>query len=322
MKKYFIAFLLIVLCITIVPSQEFSNDTFYSNQVILNIYINESGRSLITGYVENLTLANLQFLNSEYIFDKDTNQLYAVTDSLTWKYADVWKINLTLIAYYSEFNIVFYFPKNTIITKINRSSGLTNIITTKDGILSVEFYGFNTVDPAILINYKQSAEDLKVLNTTLSEENTPKDNNNFIKPFVALIIFILLILFVILYIIRKTREKSLEKSIDRNPRATKIPEIPFKDKKEIDTNKIEVTSEMKKVMETLSDRERAIVDLLIKENGSLLQSKIRYETEIPKASLTGIIYSLERKKIIKKKKYGKTNKIELSEWFLSKNKED
>jgi len=191
MMKYFIAFLLIVLCITIVASQEFSNDTFYSNQVILNIYINESGRALITGYVENLTLANLQFLNSEY-----------------------------------------------------------------------------------------------------------------------------------LYIIRKNREKSLEKSIDWNHRATKIPEIPFKDKKEIDTNKIEVTSEMKKVMETLSARERAIVDLLIKENGSLLQSKIRYETEIPKASLTGIIYSLERKKIIKKKKYGKTNKIELSEWFLSKNKDD
>lgn len=270
MKKYFIAFLLIVLCITIVASQEFSDDTFYSNQVILNIYINESGRALITGYVENLTLANLQFLNSEYIFDKDTNQLYAVTDSLTWKYGDVWKINLTLLADYSEFNIVFYFPKKVIITEINHSSDLTNIITTKDGILSVEFYGFNTVDPAILINYKQSAEDLKVLNTTLSEENTPKDNNNFIKLFVALILFILLVLFVIMCIIRITREKSLEKSIDWNPRATKIPEIP-KDSR----NKIKVTSEMKKVMETLSDRERAIVDLLIKENGSLLQSKIR-----------------------------------------------
>ena len=81
---------------------------------------------------------------------------------------------------------------------------------------------------------------------------------------------------------------------------------------------IEITSEMAAVMETLTARERAVLSALIEHNGKMNQADIRYETSIPKSSLTGILLSLERRKLITKKERGRTNAIELSDWFLSK----
>jgi uncharacterized membrane protein len=81
---------------------------------------------------------------------------------------------------------------------------------------------------------------------------------------------------------------------------------------------LEMTPKMARVMETLTDREQAIVKALLKHNGEMTQSDLRYETEIPKSSLTGILRTLERRQIIKKKEWGRTNDIELLEWFLSK----
>ena len=88
--------------------------------------------------------------------------------------------------------------------------------------------------------------------------------------------------------------------------------------KEVKKGEIEITREMARVMETLTDRERAIVNALLKHNGEMTQADLRYETEIPKSSLTGILRSLERRKIIIKKERGRMNVIELSDWFLSK----
>jgi len=82
--------------------------------------------------------------------------------------------------------------------------------------------------------------------------------------------------------------------------------------------KIEISSEMAAVMETLTPRERAILQALIDHGGRSTQANLRYETRTPKSSLTGIIYSLERRKLVIKKEWGRTNVIELSEWFLSK----
>lgn len=49
----------------------------------------------------------------------------------------------------------------------------------------------------------------------------------------------------------------------------------------------------------------------------MTQADIRYETRTPKSSLTGILISLERRKLVTKKEWGRTNIIELSEWFLA-----
>lgn len=81
---------------------------------------------------------------------------------------------------------------------------------------------------------------------------------------------------------------------------------------------IVVSSEMEAVMQTLTARERAVMSTLISHGGRMTQAEIRYETATPKSSLTGILISLERRKLIIKKEWGRTNIIELSEWFLSK----
>ena len=82
--------------------------------------------------------------------------------------------------------------------------------------------------------------------------------------------------------------------------------------------KIAVTSEMEAVMQTLTARENAVMSTLISHGGRMTQAEIRYETGTPKSSLTGILISLERRKLVIKKEWGRTNIIELSDWFLSK----
>ena len=81
---------------------------------------------------------------------------------------------------------------------------------------------------------------------------------------------------------------------------------------------IVVSSEMEAVMQTLTARENAVINTLISHGGRMTQAEIRYETGTPKSSLTGILISLERRKLIIKKEWGRTNIIELSDWFLSK----
>jgi uncharacterized membrane protein len=81
---------------------------------------------------------------------------------------------------------------------------------------------------------------------------------------------------------------------------------------------IVVSSEMDAVMQTLTVRERAVMSTLIDHGGRMTQADIRYETGTPKSSLTGILISLERRKLVSKKEWGRTNIIELSDWFLSK----
>jgi uncharacterized membrane protein len=83
-------------------------------------------------------------------------------------------------------------------------------------------------------------------------------------------------------------------------------------------NVIVVSSEMEAVMQTLTARERAVMSTLIDHGGRMTQADIRYDTGTPKSSLTGILISLERRKLVSKKEWGRTNIIELSDWFLSK----
>lgn len=85
--------------------------------------------------------------------------------------------------------------------------------------------------------------------------------------------------------------------------------------------RIEISSDMAAVMETLTPRERSILQALIDRGGRSTQRDLRYETQTPKSSLAGIINSLERRKLVTKKEWGRTNVIELSDWFLSKKRQ-
>ena len=109
--------------------------------------------------------------------------------------------------------------------------------------------------------------------------------------------------------------------IKRNPEPDSAPSPCPDPVIEVETPKKElhITVGMQKVIDTLSDNEKAIIKIMINSGGSATQADIRYETGLPRSSLSGIINALTRKKIIKKREYGRTNVIELSEWFLSEN---
>ena len=49
----------------------------------------------------------------------------------------------------------------------------------------------------------------------------------------------------------------------------------------------------------------------------MTQTEMRYELDISKSSLSGILTSMEKRKIITKQEKGRTNVIELSEQFLN-----
>ncbi|HOD89610.1 MAG TPA: winged helix-turn-helix transcriptional regulator [archaeon] len=59
----------------------------------------------------------------------------------------------------------------------------------------------------------------------------------------------------------------------------------------------------------LNERQKQIIEILIKENKEVTQSYLYKKLNIPKSSLARNIKSLERKNIIEKKRYGMTNKI-------------
>jgi uncharacterized membrane protein len=95
-----------------------------------------------------------------------------------------------------------------------------------------------------------------------------------------------------------------------------------KEKVEENSKDIEETSEnniSKKttaILETLNDKEKKVVNFLLENNYQQSQSKIRHATKIPRTSLSRVLQSLERKKIISIKKEGKLVDISLTSFFL------
>lgn len=73
-----------------------------------------------------------------------------------------------------------------------------------------------------------------------------------------------------------------------------------KEKREIDTSK-------------LDEEEKEIIDLLLKEDGSLFQSNIVDKTNYSKVKVTRILDKLEGKQLIERKRRGMTNVV-LLKW--------
>ena len=267
-------------------------------QLILNIYVDEAGKALVTGYLEDADVDSLPFLKtSEYRYENDTNQLYALTNALTSKYGDKWVMSFATYAYYTEYHTIFYLPGEVKLGKINCSEGLNYFVTASNESFILDIQGYDVDNPVTTIEYQQP----------LKETGDAGRGFSFgfgYSPLAIALSVLALLLTLILF--KMKREKG-----SRSPAEAAAAKVK--------KGEIEMSSEMARVMETLTDRERAIVEALIKHNGELTQADLRYETGIPKSSLTGILRTLERRKIINKKEWGRTNVIELSEWFLSKN---
>ena len=74
----------------------------------------------------------------------------------------------------------------------------------------------------------------------------------------------------------------------------------------------------KDIINTLENREKEIIKLLLENKNQLYQSKIQKDTGISKATLSRVIKRLENRNIIEVRPSGNTNLILLQEWFVKK----
>ncbi len=378
-----------------------------ASRLVLNVYLDGTGKALVTGYVEDPD--GLPFLNSsQYSYENETAQLYALTNALTRKEGDTWTLTFVSPGYYEDYRVTFYLPSDFLVKNISSSQGLEHLLSASNDSLALDFQGYDVQDPVASIEYQQPLETGVPPSPRVW---IPVFQSSYLLPLLLILIVGAVAAFLWRYkvlhpqkpaqpmngIEKSVRAKesglSNEETISTEPpnyekhaeesnaeigeaavpadipseevetpeettAETEIPtEIPApskqlsespqqyeedlssepKETEDVDeeekTNaeaeaevqlsrlpaeKIEISSEMAAVMETLTPRERAILQALIDRGGRSTQADLRYETRTPKSSLTGIIYSLERRKLVIKKEWGRTNVIELSEWFLSK----
>lgn len=72
------------------------------------------------------------------------------------------------------------------------------------------------------------------------------------------------------------------------------------------------------ILPTLSDKERLVVDFLLRHSNSSPQAKVRHGTHLPRTTLSRIVEGLERKKVLTINKEGKAVIFTLTEFFLGK----
>jgi len=348
----------------------------------LNVYLDNTGKALVTGYAENVS--GLDFLNtSQFRFENDTRQLYALTDGLTTKAGDLWTLRFDARGSFDDYHVTFYLPSDMRLGMINASKGLGYLLSASNESLVADVQGYEVSNPAIAIQYQQPLAASGALPAAMP----PGDSGNNSRIIMLLAASLLVAVLALAIVMRRRKNEPLPSSSSPADRevvgleaapypgtpekteplnSSKDPRDPISIPNELATfkpqagddgvylpeasypaasspedrpgsiepsiesngsvteledavkNGIVISSEMEAVMQTLTAREQAVMTTLIDHGGRMTQAEIRYETRTPKSSLTGILISLERRKLITKKEWGRTNIIELSSWFLSK----
>ncbi len=305
-----------------------------SGGLVLDVYADDAGKALVTGYAKEIE--GLPFLNSsEYIYDDEARQLYAVTNALTWKNGEDWEIRLPAEGSYGEYHVTFYLSENVQLSNITGTAGLDYLVSSSSDSFAVEFHGYDVMDPSAAVRYRQplSNGDAEV---AVSGPQAEDGSSPHLVLVGALIIALITIAAAVGFrrpegasprhedipsdgepveIVSEAGASDLRESDHQEGRAAE-EDLPGEEAR---TNPSEeemwahLSTEMAAVMETLTERERSVLEALMKHGGKITQAEIRYETGIPKSSLTGIIVSLERRNIVTKKEWGRTNVIELAE---------
>ena len=134
--------------------------------------------------------------------------------------------------------------------------------------------------------------------------------NTSLVPSYEYAVYIILVLVAILVIIGLNKlRKKLSKKEKRE-----IKEV----KKEVKEEKRDVGKRIADILKTLNSKEKVIVNYLLEHGYERSQAKIRHATGIPRTSLSRVLKSLELKKIVTIKKFGKAVKVSLTGWFLGK----
>ncbi|HQI92183.1 MAG TPA: hypothetical protein PLS48_11180 [Methanotrichaceae archaeon] len=343
------AYLFILIFITSAAAAQEIDAREIGSNLSLDIYLYDTGKTLVTGYADNID--GLIFLEPDryearytpkYSYENETGQLYAWTDALTLKNGRIWNLTFKCWGFYNNFHIAFHLPSGLMLGRINGSKGLNYIVLTSNEYLEIDFQGYSVRDPITSIEYIQPMEEQ-------SQENIGVDGGTRI-PFQSLgLLLIITIGFASAYVFRRHEDWPRPTDIDLHGDASshdnreliekpsqlgegissigdRLADIddgeyestPVSTKIDgVSKNKIEVNDKMRAVMETLTPRERAILETLIKYGGRMTQLEIRHEINSPKSSISMILISLEKRRLITKKEAGRTNILELSEWFIS-----
>lgn len=332
------------LCILVMLLMSTAAISDENRSLVLNVYLDWTGKALITGYTDGLD--GLSFLNSsQYSYDNSTSQLYAITNKLTSKAGDAWTLQIQSYGSYERYSVMLYLPGDALLSSISPSDGLSYLVSSTNQSLAVDLQGYDLVDPSVVIEYRQpllTSSNILSVNTSLQPA---KQSQAYFAVAAASLLIACGAAFWILRrrIHGEIASRSEPQASHQDSQAAKSDE-PLSDsvsggdvENYVDSyadlpaeenirspfipgaEPIEITSEMAAVIETLTSREKAVIEALLKKSGRMTQADLRYETGIPKSSLSGILNSLERRKLIKKREWGRTNVIEIAEWFVSRN---
>jgi len=311
-------------------------ETSDSRSLVLDVYADDAGKALVTGYANGIE--GLPFLNSsDYLYDNDSRQLYAVTNALTSKSGDEWEIRLPAEGVFGEYHVTFYLSGNVQLSNITGSAELDYLVSSTSDSFAVEFHGYDVASPSAAVRYRQPLNGGQVE----AEASALRQGWSSSAPLLLVGAVIIIALFVFAtFKFGRSAESGLPRREERSQESeartvSDLQKEGFEEGREAladlvlapppseeempstasegETMGASISAEMAAVMETLTERERSVLEALIKHQGKMTQADIRYETGIPKSSLTGIIISLERRNIVTKKEWGRTNVIELSE---------
>jgi hypothetical protein len=284
-----IMFQLLAISMIVAPALSHSStlDTSNSKRSILDIYPDRAGDVLIIGYADNLK--SMKFLKkSEYTYNNYTRQIVARTNVLTRKDEDLWTLRFELLGCLDEYYAAFYIPSGVKLKGVKSSGGLGYLVTTRNESLVVEIQGYEVQDPAVTIEYQQHF---------LKADETIKPSDVYL--FLVMILFILGLAFLVI-----RQHEGVRRTV--RSEAHRVDDS---------TKSIKITSELEALMHTLTENELTVLRTLLSHGGSITQLDLRYKTNTPKSSLSDILLSLEKRKIITKQELGRTNLIKLSENF-------
>lgn len=98
----------------------------------------------------------------------------------------------------------------------------------------------------------------------------------------------------------------------------KKPKLKIRAPKQEESEQKGLSKQTKALMETLSAKEKKIINFLLENNHNSSQSKIRHATKTPRTSLSRILHKLEQKKLVQIIKEGKMVSVTLTKFFLDK----
>ncbi len=202
---------------------------------------------------------------------------------------------------------------------------LNDDLTVQNGVLLVKYVPTGACRITVSNDYGSTSNDVNLARGELKNISMQlKQQNNFLQSALVILaaLAVLLALFFLLKrkaITQKTKKEEIttQKTTVRAHKRKISSKTPGSNSdSQFMQSTLNKTKRMIDLMNTLNERERTIVETLLKHDGKLKQSKLYRETLIPKTSLARAVQSLQTRNIIELIPFGKTNYVKLSKWFL------